>query len=148
MQNLYNYTNYILRQSLFKEGKLPDRYKLVGTLARENQADYRALQAQTSQQVIQLLIGEEMKHHSKYAGRRIHRGLFKSSTGVLVNADINGALGIMRKVFPEEALALAGLIRNSGVAFTPVIVNSINCHVANIKATDNRISLYTTKKVS
>jgi transposase, IS605 orfB family len=92
-------------------------------------------------------IGEEMKYHSTYAGRRIHRGLFKSSTGVIVNADINGALGIMRKVFPEEALALAGLIMNSGVAFTPVIVNSISCHAANIKASNNCISLYTTKKV-
>lgn len=94
------------------------------------------------------IIGEEMKHHSKYAGRRIHRGLFRSSTGVLVNADVNGALGIMRKVFPEKADALAKLIRNSGVAVTPVIVNSINCHAANTKATDNRISLYTTKKAS
>lgn len=94
------------------------------------------------------LIGEEMKHHSKYAGRRIHRGLFKSSTGVLVNADVNGALGIMRKVFPEKADALAKLIRNSGVVFTPVIVNSINCHVANTKATNNHISFCTTKKVS
>ena len=89
-----------------------------------------------------------MKHHSKYAGRRIHRGLFKSSTGVLVNADVNGALGIMRKVFPEKADALAKLIRNSGVVFTPVIVNSINCHVANTKATNNHISFCTTKKVS
>ena len=92
-------------------------------------------------------IGEEMKYHSKYAGRRIHRGLFKSSTGVIVNADINGALGIMRKVFPEEALALAGLVRNSGVAFTPVIVNSISCRAANLKASNNRIGLYTTKKL-
>lgn len=40
--------------------------------------------------------------------------------------DINGALGIMRKVFSEKALALAKLIGDSGVAFTPVIVNSIN----------------------
>lgn len=69
-------------------------------------------------------------------------------TGVLINADINGALGIMRKVFPEKADALAKLIRNSGVVFTPVIVNSINCPVANTKATNNHISFYTTKKVS
>ena len=93
-------------------------------------------------------IEEEMKHHDKYAGRRIHRGLFRSSTRILINADLNGALGIMRKVFPEKALALAKLIGDSGVAFTPVIVNPISCHVVSMKATNNLISFYTTKKAS
>ena len=93
-------------------------------------------------------IEEEMKHHGKYAGRRIHRGLYRSSTGIYINADLNGALGIMRKVFPEKALALAKLIGDSGVAFTPVIVNPISCHVVSMKATNNLISFYTTKKAS
>lgn len=93
-------------------------------------------------------VEEEMKHHDKYTGRRIHRGLFRSSTGILINADLNGALGIMRKVFPEKALALAKLIGDSGVAFTPVIVNPISCHVVSMKATNNLISFCTTKKVS
>lgn len=93
-------------------------------------------------------VEEEMKHHDKYAGRRIHRGLYRSSTGIYINADLNGALGIMRKVFPEKALALAKLIGDSGVAFTPVIVNPISCHVVSMKATNNLISFYTTKKAS
>lgn len=33
--------------------------------------------------------------------RRIHRGLFKSNKGFLINADINGAHQIMKKVFPN-----------------------------------------------
>ena len=93
-------------------------------------------------------VEEEMKHHDKYAGRRIHRGLYRSSTGIYINADLNGALGIMRKVFPKKALAIAEFIRNSGVAFTPVIVNPISCHVVSMKATNNLISFCTTKKVS
>ena len=93
-------------------------------------------------------VEEPMCKQAKYLGKRIHRGLFRSSTGVLINADLNGALGIMRKVFPKEALALAKLIRNSGVAFTPVIVNSISCHVVSMKATNNLISFCTTKKAS
>jgi transposase, IS605 orfB family len=93
-------------------------------------------------------IAEEMKYHNKYAGIRLHRGLFKSSTGVIINADVNGALGIMRKVFPEEALALAKLIRNSGVVYTPVIVNSICCHAANTNDTNDCISFYNTNKIS
>lgn len=33
--------------------------------------------------------------------RRIHRGLFKSNEGKLINADVNGAFQIIRKVFPK-----------------------------------------------
>jgi len=93
-------------------------------------------------------VEEEMKHHDKYAGKRIHRGLYRSSTGILINADLNGALGIMRKVFPEKALAIAELIRNSGVAFTPIIIHPINCHKVNTMALGNRIRMSTMKKAS
>jgi len=47
---------------------------------------------------------EEMKHHEKYLGTRVKRGLFKSSTGILLNADINGALGVLRKVIGDSFL--------------------------------------------
>ena len=33
--------------------------------------------------------------------RRIHRGLFKSNTGKLINSDVNGSLQILKKVFPN-----------------------------------------------
>lgn len=40
---------------------------------------------------------EEVKCHDKYKGSRIKRGLFLSSLGKVLNADINGALNILRK---------------------------------------------------
>jgi len=40
---------------------------------------------------------ESIKHHDEYLGDRKKRGLFKSSTGHCINADINGALNILRK---------------------------------------------------
>ncbi len=40
-----------------------------------------------------------MKHQECYRGKRLKRGLFQSSTGRLLNADVNGAIGIGRKVF-------------------------------------------------
>ena len=40
---------------------------------------------------------EEICHHDKYLGRRIHRGLFRTSTGQILNADVNGSLNIMRR---------------------------------------------------
>jgi putative transposase len=36
-----------------------------------------------------------------YAGKRVKRGLFRASDGRCLNADINGAYNIMRKVVPD-----------------------------------------------
>lgn len=44
------------------------------------------------------LDNEPVKHHDNYKGKRIKRGLFKTSIGLLVNADVNGACNIARKV--------------------------------------------------
>ena len=68
------------------------------------------------------LANEPMSKRDSYLGKRIYRGLFKSSVGKILNADVNGALGIMRKVFPEKVLEL---IRDRGVVYTPVIINPI-----------------------
>ena len=40
---------------------------------------------------------EEIKFHETYLGKRTKRGLFSSSAGKLINADLNGAINIMRK---------------------------------------------------
>ena len=40
---------------------------------------------------------EEIRKHSAYKGKRLRRGLFESSTGKLINADVNGSLNIGRK---------------------------------------------------
>ena len=46
--------------------------------------------------------------HDIYQGKRIHRGLFKSSKGT-INADLNGALNIIRKVFKDFSRETANL---------------------------------------
>jgi putative transposase len=43
---------------------------------------------------------ESIQKHTHYLGKRVHRGLFRSQTGILINADVNGALNILRKVVP------------------------------------------------
>ena len=50
--------------------------------------------------------------------RRKHRGIFKSNNGTLINADVNGAFQILKKVFPD---AYANGIE--AVVFQPVKVN-------------------------
>lgn len=47
--------------------------------------------------------------------RRIKRGLFKSNRGILINADLNGAYQIMKKVVPIKW--------NRGCALHPIVVN-------------------------
>lgn len=65
------------------------------------------------------LAGEEMKHHDNYLGKRVYRGLFQFSTGKVINADVNGAIGIMRKVVGDS---LVTKIADSVGAFTPVMI--------------------------
>ena len=88
------------------------------------------------------IAGEEMHKHKKYKGKRIHRGLFLSSTGIVINADVNGALGIMRKVFSKSAKQIA----DRGVAFTPVVIQPIS--YTGAKAQCDCIRIETTKKAS
>jgi putative transposase len=45
--------------------------------------------------------GEPIQKHEMYTGSRIKRGLFKTSNGTLVNADINGASNILIKALPK-----------------------------------------------
>lgn len=45
---------------------------------------------------------EEIRKHESYLGKRVKRGLFRSSTGKYINADVNGAVNILRKVVGES----------------------------------------------
>jgi putative transposase len=53
--------------------------------------------------------GEEMCHHDSYLGKRIKRGLYRSSTGKVLNADLNGAIGILRKVSHESYMLVVSI---------------------------------------
>ena len=49
---------------------------------------------------------EKICKHDSYAGRRIRRGLFISNSGILINADINGSLNIMRLGLKKQNVTL------------------------------------------
>jgi putative transposase len=44
---------------------------------------------------------EAIEHHEIYLGKRVRRGLFRSSQGILVNADVNGGYNIIKKSEPN-----------------------------------------------
>ena len=60
-----------------------------------------------------------------FSGRRIYRGLYQSVKG-LINADVNGAANILRKVFPTaSANGIAGLDGSQSVNVSTPLVLSI-----------------------
>ncbi len=60
----------------------------------------------------------------KFTGKRISRGLYQWSKGI-INADLNGAIGIIKKVVPEALDSLIEL-RNRGAGFAPFKVVNIS----------------------
>ena len=65
---------------------------------------------------------ESLEHQESYLGKRLTRGLYKSSIcGKLLNADCNGAIGIMRKA-NEISDADIICLRNRGDVVSPLIL--------------------------
>lgn len=64
------------------------------------------------------IMSEELKHHNEYKGKRVYRGLYKSDD-LLYNADVNGALNILRKVIPTFNITEYGI---QGVVVHPIKV--------------------------
>ena len=59
----------------------------------------------------------------RFSGRRIHRGLYKSADGTLMNADINGAANILRKAgYDVSNIKIARLLDPAIVKF-----KTLNC---------------------
>ena len=50
----------------------------------------------------------------QFSGKRVHRGLYKTASGIRVNADLNGAANIGRKACPEflDGYDIASVLRN------------------------------------
>ncbi len=59
---------------------------------------------------------ESIEHHDTYLGKRMNRGLFRTSTGIKINADVNGSYNILRKAFPNAFQQARG---DRGIALIP-----------------------------
>ena len=62
------------------------------------------------------------KNDVTFSGDRIKRGLYKSKEGILLNADVNGSLNIMRKSLKESSDDLISPTCR-GLVFNPIKVN-------------------------
>lgn len=92
--------------------KISYKAKLVGIDVKITEESY------TSK--VDHLAFETLEKHDIYLGKRKKRGLFQSSVNQLINADINGSIGIVRKVFGDSAVQQ---IIGSGLAFNPIRIN-------------------------
>ena len=69
------------------------------------------------------LVAESMEHHDKYLGRRPKRGMFISSYNKRkINADCNGAIGMLRKANIIRDADIVSLL-DRGDIVSPVVVN-------------------------
>lgn len=68
------------------------------------------------------LDNEDICFHDEYMGKRIKRGLFKSSKGLQINADVNGSYNIMKKYLIKNAVWNEKLFSDCiKVCSTPII---------------------------
>ena len=60
--------------------------------------------------------------NTHFTGKRIHRGMYKSKSGVFINADLNATLNIMKKAIQTQSLncsIVMSKIFNNGKCITP-----------------------------
>jgi len=83
---------------------------------------------------------EEIKKHSSYKGKRTNRGCFLTSTGIKINADVNGSLNISKKALQKVVgdvyrPADIGLVMNPVrlKLFTFSSLESINNFIVNLQ---------------
>ena len=100
-QNFVSIPYYILIHDLTYKGEE------IGMQVKEQE------EAHTSK--CSFLDGESIKHHETYTGKRIKRGVFRASDGTKINADVNGALNIIKKAIPKAFVNERGRDRGCGL---------------------------------
>ena len=65
------------------------------------------------------LDNESIEHHGAYVGKRTSRGLFRSKNGIILNADVNASLNILRLGNPE-VISAKELGRDRGAGLVPL----------------------------
>lgn len=100
-QNFVQIPEYLLRKMIKYKGEE------IGINIKEQEESH------TSK--CSFLDDEPVGHSEKYVGKRISRGLFRSSTGKIINADVQGGYNIIKKAIPNAFDKLVVIIKNSKV---------------------------------
>ena len=92
-QNNQNFVNIPYGQLRNKLGYL---CKLNGIVFVKQEESYTSKSSFWDRDDIPVYNADNQKDYS-FSGKRLHRGLYKTASGKTINADVNGALNIMRK---------------------------------------------------
>lgn len=79
--------------------KIKEKLSCYGIKVLEQEESYTSKASALDFDKLPVYNGESA--NIKFSGRRTKRGLYKTKKGILVNADLNGSLNIMRKAFPK-----------------------------------------------
>ena len=100
-------------------GKLRDKLEylceLNGITFVKQEESYTSKASFWDKDVIPVYNDDNPKEY-QFSGRRIHRGLYKTASGKILNADVNGALNILRK----SSVMDVNILYSRGEVDTPV----------------------------
>lgn len=97
-RNNQNFTN-IPHNKLIE--KIKYKCELVGIKVKEMEESYTSIASFLDLDEIPIYGDVTQEEKVKFSGRRIKRGLYRSSSGKLINADVNASYNILRKAFPN-----------------------------------------------
>ncbi|AKM19274.1 Uncharacterised protein [[Flavobacterium] thermophilum] len=110
-KNMYNVGLYNVRQYYFEHKEFLN-YEKNYHLAKTNE-NYKLLNFFDGDEIPEYNADNPKEY--KFSGKRIKRGLYRTKSGKLINADVNGALNILKK---SKAVDLSVLC-SSGEVDTP-----------------------------
>ena len=100
-----NNQNFIQLPTARLKNRIKELAESVGMIFTETEEAYSSKSSFLDNDLVPKY-GEKPKGY-KFSGRRVKRGLYRSSKGYLVNADLNGAGSILRKVATQLNICLA-----------------------------------------
>lgn len=77
------------------------------------------------------------KEKYSFSGKRVERGLYRASNGQYINADVNGAYNIIRKVAPDAFAQAEGVEDGKGMQAS-LVVHPVRVVVPRTKPKDKR----------
>ena len=109
LHTIYIGYNPLWKQQLRLRKKTTQMFVIIPFHQLINLLEYKAAEEGIKVELVEedytskcsFLDNEPVQKHSLYKGKRVKRGLFRSATGQLINADVNGAYNILIKSDPQ-----------------------------------------------
>ena len=111
-RNNQNFVNIPYGQLRYK---LEYLCKLNGIVFVKQEESYTSTASFWDKDIIPVYNADNPKEY-RFSGRRVQRGLYKTASGKTINADVNGALNIMRK----SRVVDVNILYNRGEVDTPI----------------------------